>query len=74
MRGFGLAGGKVPNLRSWKVPENEFTRDRKVTVRGILTHTAGFDVLFYEGTPVGEPLPTALQVLNGQKPAPNAPI
>ena len=61
-------------LRSWKVAENDFTRDRKVTVRGILTHTAGFDVLFYEGTPVGEPLPTALQVLNGEKPAPNTTI
>jgi CubicO group peptidase (beta-lactamase class C family) len=61
-------------LRSWKVPENEFTKDRKVTVRGILTHTAGFDVLFYEGTPVGEPLPTALQVLDGENPAPKPPI
>ena len=61
-------------LVTWKVPENEFTRTRKVTVRGILTHTAGFDVLFYEGTPAGEPLPTALQVLNGEKPATNPPI
>ena len=61
-------------LVSWKVPENEFTRARKVTVRGILTHTAGFEVLFYEGTPAGEPLPTALQVLNGEKPATNPPI
>lgn len=61
-------------LVSWKVSENEFTRDKKVTVRGILTHTAGFDVLFYEGTPAGEPLPTALQVLNGEKPATNPPI
>jgi len=61
-------------LRSWKVAENDFTRDGKVTVRGILTHTAGFEVLFYEGTSVGEPLPTALQVLSGEKPAPNAPI
>jgi CubicO group peptidase (beta-lactamase class C family) len=61
-------------LRSWKVPENEFTRDRKVTLRGILTHTAGFDVLAYEGTPVGEDLPTVLQILNGEKPATNPPI
>jgi CubicO group peptidase (beta-lactamase class C family) len=61
-------------LRSWRVPENEFTTNRKVTVRGILTHTAGFDVLFYEGTPVGEPLPTALQVLDGESPAPKPSI
>jgi CubicO group peptidase (beta-lactamase class C family) len=61
-------------LVSWKVPENEFTRDKKVTIRGILTHTAGFDVLFYEGVPAGEPLPTPLQVLNGEKPATNQPV
>jgi len=28
-------------LTSWKVPENEFTRDRKVTLRLLLTHRAG---------------------------------
>ena len=61
-------------LTSWKVPENEFTRDKKVTLRGILTHTAGFAVLFYEGSLAGEPLPTALQVLNGEKPATNPAI
>lgn len=61
-------------LRSWMVPENEFTRDRKVTLRGILSHTAGFDVLAYEGTPVGEDIPTVRQVLNGEKPATNPPI
>src|SRR5262249_61433351 len=28
-------------LKSWKVPENEFTKEKKVTLRGILTHSAG---------------------------------
>ena len=61
-------------LASWKVPESEFTRERRVSLRGILTHTAGFDVLAYEGTLPGEPLPTARQVLNGEKPATNPAI
>ncbi len=61
-------------LVSWKVPENEFTRDKKVTIRGILTHTAGFDVFFYDGTPVGELAPTALQLLKGEKPATTPPL
>jgi CubicO group peptidase (beta-lactamase class C family) len=61
-------------LVSWKVPDNEFTRERKVSLRGILTHTAGFDLLAYEGTPASEPLPTALQVLKGERPATNPAI
>ncbi len=61
-------------LVSWKVPENEFTRDKKVTIRGILTHTAGFEVLFYDGAPVGEPVPTVLQLLKGEKPVTTPPV
>src|SRR5262249_39243542 len=31
-------------LRSWNVPENEFTKEKKVTLRRILSHTAGLTV------------------------------
>jgi len=31
-------------LVSWKVPENEFTKEQKVTVRRLLAHTAGVTV------------------------------
>lgn len=59
-------------LKSWKVPENEFTVDKKVTIRRLLTHRAGlpttnFDVDDSEGNP------TLIQVLNGEEPAVNAP-
>ena len=30
-------------LVTWKVPENEFTKEKKVTLRGLLSHTAGPD-------------------------------
>jgi len=61
-------------LRSWKVPENEFTRDRKVTLRGLLSHTAGVSVFGYRGYPVGEKLPTMTQILQGEPPANSDPV
>lgn len=61
-------------LVSWKVPDNEFTRDKKVTLRGLLTHSAGLNVSGFDGYASGEKLPTLLQVLDGEKPANSAPI
>jgi len=55
-------------LKAWKVPENEFTQREKVTLRRILSHTAGLTVQGFPGYAVNEPVPTLLQVLDGQKP------
>jgi CubicO group peptidase (beta-lactamase class C family) len=56
-------------LRTWTVPQNKFTDARKVTLRLILSHTAGMTVHGFPGYAVGLPLPTLAQVLNGEKPA-----
>jgi CubicO group peptidase (beta-lactamase class C family) len=56
-------------LRTWKVPENEFTKEKKVTLRGILSHSAGLTVHGFPGYAVGRPEPTLVQVLNGAPPA-----
>src|SRR5215467_4664648 len=61
-------------LKSWKVPENEFTKQQKVTLRRLMTHTAGVKVNSFYGYDVDDPLPTLLQVLKGEKPANNEPI
>ncbi len=61
-------------LRTWKVPENEFTKDEKVTLRRILSHTAGLTVHGFRGYAVGRPEPTLVQVLDGKKPANSAAI
>jgi CubicO group peptidase (beta-lactamase class C family) len=61
-------------LKSWKVPENEFTREQKVTLRRILSHSAGLTVHGFPGYSVDEPVPTLRQVLNGEKPANTLPV
>jgi CubicO group peptidase (beta-lactamase class C family) len=61
-------------LSSWKVPENQFTATQKVTVRRILSHTAGLTVSGFTGYPQGQALPSVFQMLNGESPANNAPI
>ncbi len=58
-------------LLSWKVPDNAFTRTTKVTLRRLLSHTAGLSVGGFAGYKAGEPLPTEVQILNGEKPANN---
>jgi CubicO group peptidase (beta-lactamase class C family) len=61
-------------LASWKVPENEFTKEQKVTLRRLLSHSAGMTVHGFRGYATDEPVPTLLQVLNGEKPANSAPV
>ena len=62
-------------LTSWKVPENEFTRKEKVTLRRLLSHSAGFtDDYGFGGYNPGEALPTVTQILNLQSPANNKKI
>lgn len=56
-------------LKTWKVPENEFTKNEKVTLRRLMSHTAGLTVHGFPGYDVDEPLPTLVQILNGEKPA-----
>jgi CubicO group peptidase (beta-lactamase class C family) len=62
------------SLVSWKVPENEFTKDQKVTVRRLLAHTAGVSNPGFIGYPAHKPLPTFRQILDGEKPANSSPI
>ena len=61
-------------LVSWKIPENEFTKDQKVTVQRLLSHTAGISNPGFIGYPVDKPLPTFRQILEGEKPANSQPV
>jgi len=61
-------------LKSWKVPENEFTKDQKVTLRRLASHSAGLTVHGFPGYDVDEKVPTLVQIFNGEKPANTEPI
>jgi CubicO group peptidase (beta-lactamase class C family) len=56
-------------LKTWKVPANTFTEKTKVTLRELLTHTAGMTVHGFPGYASDSARPTLAQVLNGEKPA-----
>lgn len=53
-------------LNTWKVPENEFTRTEKVTLRALLSHTAGLTVHGFPGYDVTERMPSTVEVLDGK--------
>ena len=61
-------------LKTWKVPENEFTKEQKVTLRRLASHTAGLTVHGFPGYDVDEKVPTLVQIFDGEKPANTAAI
>lgn len=61
-------------LKSWKLPENKFTKEKKVTLRNILNHSGGITVHGFLGYSSGLAVPTLIDVLNGEKPANSGPI
>ena len=61
-------------LVTWHVPENEYSVVEKVTLRRLLSHSAGVTVGGFRGYALGEQVPDLLQILNGEWPANSDPI
>lgn len=61
-------------LTSWKVPSNGFDKTHPVTLRGLLSMTAGIGVPGFLGYAVDAPLPNLTQILYGVPPANSPPI
>lgn len=61
-------------LKSWRIPDSPLTMDAPVTLRGLLTHTAGMTVHGFPGYAAGEPIPSLVQVLEGKPPANTAAV
>jgi len=61
-------------LISWKIPENEFTAQAPVTLRRLLSHSAGIPYVPLHGYPQGLAIPNRLQILDGEPPAKSQPV
>jgi len=61
-------------LTSWKIKPSPFTAQKPVTLRHLLTSTAGLSVQGFHGYAEGSPLPTTVQILNGEPSANSAPV
>ncbi len=77
-----LDGNVNDALRTWKVPDNEFTTTEKVTLRRLLLNSAGLPAPPFTGYAPADhgahsdaaPVPTVLQLLDGEKPARSGPV
>jgi CubicO group peptidase (beta-lactamase class C family) len=61
-------------LQTWKLPDNDFTAKKKVTLANLLSHTGGLTVHGFPGYAVDEKIPTLPQVLDGTQPANTAAV
>ncbi len=61
-------------LASWHIPDSPLAKDHPVTLRRLLSHTAGLTVHGFEGYSADAPCPSLLQVLDGAPPANPKPI
>ncbi len=61
-------------LKSWSLPDNDFTRAAPVTLRRLLSHSAGTSVHGFAGYAAGAAIPTVPQVLDGAAPANSKPV
>ena len=58
------------NIPTWQIPDPDNNLEEKhISLRNLLTHSAGLTVHGFAGYKQGKPLPTLLQILNGTAPA-----
>jgi CubicO group peptidase (beta-lactamase class C family) len=73
-KGISLDADVNERLLTWKVPPGALTSHEKVTLRRLLSHTAGVNIDGFAGYAPGQPLPTLRQLLDGTPPARNAAV
>ena len=61
-------------LTSWHIPDSPLARNHPVTLRGLLSMTAGIGVPGFTGYVPGSPIPTLREILAGEPPANSPPV
>ena len=56
-------------LKTWKFPYDSLSKGKIITIKNLLSHTAGLNVHGFFGYKNQEAIPTIIQILDGQKPA-----
>jgi len=72
---FGLDDDINTLLKSWKLPDSEFTRGHAVRPRSLMSHTSGLgDGFGFPGYHPSALRPTLVEILNGSKPSNVGPV
>ena len=61
-------------LKTWPFPENELSQGKRITLKNLLSHSAGLSVHGFMGYSISDTIPTINQILNGERPANNNPV
>ena len=61
-------------LTSWKITENDFTKNTPITLRMLLSHSAGTSQSAYFGFTPNQPLPSITEILSGAKISASRPL
>jgi CubicO group peptidase (beta-lactamase class C family) len=72
--GLGLDVPVNTELKSWRIPDGSAAQGHLVTLREVLTHTAGLSMQGSPGYAAGVPVPTLIEVLEGKPPATSPPV
>jgi CubicO group peptidase (beta-lactamase class C family) len=72
---FGLDDDINTLLKSWKLPDSEFTRGHPVTPRALMSHSSGLgDGFGFPGYHPSAPRPTPVEIMNGSQPSNVGPV
>lgn len=62
------------DLSTWKFPYDSLSKNKKISMANLLSHTGGITVHGFYGYQKGEEIPTIYEILDGKKPANSAPV